>query len=38
MMAQGVMQGLLTAVFLAAALTQLFGGGHWLAAFSALGG
>jgi hypothetical protein len=38
MMAQGVMKAMLTAVFLAAALTQLFGVGHWVAAFSALGG
>ena len=37
-MAQGVMQGVLTAVFLAAGLTQLFGVGHWAAAFTALDG
>ena len=35
-MTQGVMQAMLTAVFLAAALTQLFGTGHWTAAFTAL--
>jgi hypothetical protein len=29
---------MLTAVFAAAALTQLFGAGHWVAMFSALGG
>lgn len=32
-----VIRTMLTSVFLVAALTQLFGIGHWVAAFSALG-
>ena len=37
-MGQRVMEAMLTAVFLAAALTQLFGVGHWTAAFTVLDG
>jgi putative oxidoreductase len=38
MMGQRVMEAMLTAVFLAAALTQAFGVGHWTAGFAALDG